>query len=60
MQGFKFELRAPVVIAASGERGEVIGRADYVTAMSSYLVRYRRADGNASECWWSEDALVAG
>lgn len=54
----KFELKQAVTISASGETGEVIGRAEYVHAEASYLVRYKCADGRAVESWWSESALA--
>ena len=57
--GFKFELQQTVTIAASGEAGEVIGRAEYTTSESSYLVRYKAGDGRATEAWWNESALTA-
>ena len=59
MKSFKFSLNARVSIAASGEAGEVIGRAEYVVAENSYLVRYKAADGRAVETWWGESALRA-
>lgn len=54
---FKFNLGATVAVAASGEKGEVIGRAEYSYAEPSYLVRYKAADGRAVENWWGENAL---
>ena len=55
---FDFALDSTVTIKASGESGEVIGRAEYSNAnMPSYLVRYKAADGRAVEAWWAEDAL---
>jgi len=54
---FKFELKQQVTITASGETGEVIGRAEYQTAENSYLIRYKCADGRAVEAWWTEYAL---
>lgn len=55
---FKFELKAKVRIAASGEQGEIIGRAEYsTTPLPSYLVRYKAGDGRGVEQWWTEDAL---
>lgn len=54
----KFELKQTVTIAASGERGEVIGRAEYVTSEPQYLLRYKCADGRAVESWWAESALA--
>jgi hypothetical protein len=54
----KYELKQQVTIAASGEQGEVIARAEYATAEPSYLLRYKCADGRAVESWWSESALA--
>ncbi len=56
-KGFNFELGAMVKISASGEEGEVIGRAEYATAENSYFVRYKAGDGRAVEAWWNESAL---
>ena len=56
---FKFELQQTVTIAASGEAGEVLARAEYATSESSYYLRYKAADGRATEAWWSESALTA-
>jgi hypothetical protein len=56
---FKFGLRQPVKINASGETGEVIGRADYAYSENAYYLRYRAGDGRAVETWWSESALSA-
>lgn len=58
MPKFQFELKAKIKIAISGERGEVIGRAEYTTAEPSYFVRYVTADGRAVEQWWTESSLV--
>jgi hypothetical protein len=58
MTPFKFALRNTVVIQASGEHAEVIGRAEYLNAVPGYLLRYRRGDGTAVEQWWPEDALI--
>lgn len=58
-KNFKFNLGQQVVIAASGETGEVTGRAEYATAECSYYVRYKAADGRATENWWTESALQA-
>jgi len=59
MTVFKFELGDRVVIAASGEAGTVIGQACYTFSETSYLLRYKSADGRAVEAWWVENALVA-
>ena len=56
---FKFELKQTVIIAASGEAGEVLARAEYSTSENSYYLRYKAADGRATEAWWSESALTA-
>lgn len=56
---FKFDLKQTVTIAASGETGEVLGRAEYATSENSYQLRYKAADGRATEAWWSESALTA-
>ncbi|MEK6419988.1 MAG: hypothetical protein V4801_10305 [Burkholderia gladioli] len=55
---FKLNLNDKVSIAASGEKGEVIGRAEYTEAHNGYLVRYTAADGRATEAWWNEGALA--
>lgn len=39
------------------EVGEVIGRAEYIAAETSYYVRYVAGDGRAVESWWGEGAL---
>lgn len=58
MKSFKFNLNAHVSIAASGEAGEVVARAEYAAAENGYLVRYKAADGRAVEAWWGESALT--
>lgn len=58
MEGFKFNLKDPITITVSGEKGEVVGRAQYVDSCApDYLVRYKAADGRAVESWWKETAL---
>jgi hypothetical protein len=59
MSSFKFKLGDVVRIRASGEAGEIIGRAEYSTAINNYCLRYQSADGRATEAWWTEDALEA-
>lgn len=54
---FKFKLGQEVRMTASGEGGEVIGRADYQHTENHYLVRYVAGDGRAVEAWWSESAM---
>ena len=53
----KYELNHGVTITVSGEQVEIIGRAEYVHAEPSYLVRYKASDGRAVETWWTESAL---
>jgi len=55
--GFKFNHGDKVRIIASGESGEVIGRADYKTAENNYYIRYKAGDGRATEAWWQESAI---
>jgi hypothetical protein len=55
---FKFELTQFVDIDTSGERGQIIGRAEYSHCENSYFVRYKTMTGTAQEMWWSESALV--
>lgn len=57
--GFKYELKQSVTIAASGEVGEVLARAEYAMSENSYYLRYKAADGRATEAWWAESALTA-
>lgn len=57
MMNLKFNLNETLEIAESGEHGLVIGKAAYVHAESSYLLRYKSADGRAVEQWWTESAL---
>lgn len=59
MNEFKFSIHQPITIAASGEQGTVIGRAEYATSENSYLIRYKAGDGRAVDSWWGESALQA-
>lgn len=59
MNSFAFSLGQQVVITASGEAGQVVGRAEYLNSSNSYYVRYQARDGRATEAWWTEDALAA-
>jgi hypothetical protein len=54
---FKFELGARLAIAASNEEGEIIARAQYQHMEDQYYLRYKAADGRATESWWGESAL---
>lgn len=55
----KFSLGQTAIIAASGERGEILGAARYLHCENNYLLRYKAADGRAVEYWWYESALTA-
>ena len=54
---FKFGLGDLVMLAMSGEKGEVRGRAEYTDWDSSYYVRYVSGHGCQVEDWISESAL---
>lgn len=56
----QYELNDTVTISASGESGEIIGRAEYTFSEPSYLLRYKSADGRAVENWWTETSLAPG
>lgn len=53
----RFSLGEAVCIAISGEQGTVIGRAQYTNSVPQYYVRYKAADGRATEAWWPGEAL---
>lgn len=55
---FKFKLNHEVIIAASGECGVIVGRAEYTDGKPQYLIRYMAADGRAVEQWWNQSALT--
>ena len=57
MKEWKFNLHDAVAICESGERGGVIGRAEFKHQDDLYLVRYKASDGRAVEEWWTETAL---
>lgn len=57
MDKFKFDLAQEVLLSLSGERGVVVGRAEYVYCENNYLVRYTAGDGRQVEQWWSEGAI---
>lgn len=52
-----FRLGEAVALSLSGERGIVIGRAEYLEGGPSYLVRYHAGDGRQVEGWWNEPAI---
>lgn len=57
MSKFKFALNDFVTLTMSAERGQVIGRAEYVDSSNCYLVRYLTGDGCQVENWIAEGAL---
>jgi hypothetical protein len=57
MSQFKFNLNDNATINASGESGQIIGRAEYVSVENQYHIRYKAADGRAVEAWWGESAI---
>jgi hypothetical protein len=59
MNNLKFLMGQQVTLTASGETGQIIGRAEYATSEPSYFLRYQASDGRAVEGWWSESALAA-
>jgi len=60
MSQFKYELESPVKLVMSGERGEILGRAEYAKVDEpSYYVRYLAGDGRLVESWWDEGAIEA-
>lgn len=59
MNTFIFNLGMEVRLKASTERGEIIGRAEYLHSENQYYVRYKAGDGRQVEAWWGESALVS-
>lgn len=56
---FKFELGQEVKLAAGGETGQIVGRAEYLKAKDAYVVRYTEGAGPATEVWLNEDAITS-
>lgn len=54
---FEFSIGENVEIEVSGEKGVIIGRAEYLSSENQYYIRYKAADGRATESWWNADAL---
>jgi len=52
-----FGLDERVKIVCSGEKGIVVGYAQYKNHADQALVRYMAGDGRAVEAWWDVDAL---
>lgn len=59
MNAFLFSLHQVVTITETGETGTVHARSESTTSEPQYLVRYKAADGRATEAWWSQNALEA-
>ena len=59
MKDFLFELGKEVKISCSGETGIVISRSQHLESDDQYLIRYKCADGRATESWWGATALEA-
>ena len=54
---FNYELGEEITITASGETGDICGRAEYSAQENQYYIHYKAADGRAVEAWWGESAL---
>jgi hypothetical protein len=58
MTMFEFDMEAQVKLVVSGEKGVVIGRAQYAFGNENlFLVRYVAADGRQVEGWLAGSAL---
>lgn len=55
---FKFALKQSVVIAVSGEVGQVISRSDAVNTEASYFVSYKAANGCSDKKWFDSHELT--
>jgi hypothetical protein len=55
---YEFAMNQKVTLL-SGERGHIIGRAEYQHSCPSFLVRYKAGDGRLVESWWVADAMKA-
>ena len=51
------KLNDVVTVTVSGERGHVIGCAQYTNHGPQSLIRYRASNGRAVEAWWDNDAI---
>lgn len=59
MSAFAFSLNQNITLALSGEKGVVIGRAEYVEGVERYLVRYVNGNGSQVEEWLTPSAISA-
>lgn len=59
-QTFAFELNQPVQLSMSGEKGVIIGRAEYIGGNPpSYRVRYVDAVGRQQTDWFDDTSIEA-
>lgn len=49
---WEFELGREVKIKISGEKGQVVGRVQYLDIQSQYQVNYLTTDGRAAQNWF--------
>ena len=56
-KNFTHLLGAAIALALSGEKGVIIGRAEYALSEDSYLIRYVDATGRQQTEWFGESAL---
>ena len=54
---FKFQMGTRVSLIESGEKGKIIGLAEYDRTDNNYLIRYKAGDGRCVEDWWTESAI---
>lgn len=57
---FQFGLAQAITLALSGEKGIIIGRAEYDNSSDSYYIRYVDGTGCQVERWVSVDAIAGG
>jgi hypothetical protein len=57
MTNTTFKIGAEVSLAMSGEKGKIIGKAEYESYPDSFMVRYVAADGRQCEGWFEAPAL---
>lgn len=55
---YQFELNADVQLVPSGERGVVVGRAEYADDTPSYYVRYMNAMSCQTKRWFNAADLL--
>ena len=55
---FKFELADAVIIKRAELKGEIVGRTEYLSDQSRYLLQFNDKQGNPKEQWFAEDELM--